>query len=288
MIENPSTLRIPFLFVVIALCSNAYGAQSEANQNERLEQNVFLNRINLPDDRYCTSRELINALCSSGLQFNWEQLPFIKGKDIVLKINPKISETEPVWTKVAKPRSDAWVPMSSASGIVSVTALLDHYAREVGDYQRKTTGGMQVLLPKEGDAITERVTVPRLSLTNTCVMDIFDEIHDTLSANDIGGFIIASNSIHFYDAIKFDLDFPGGTLAEFLTEIVCSLDEADGENLHYWVLRATYVNLNLHFWRFPKEKYERLFEEQVEEPEVDSEKGRTFQINGADIEWPGQ
>ncbi len=248
--KNSNSLKFSFACLISLFCIKIYCEEQSVSNEIWLQQNVLIDKIHLSDNQCCRGDYLIKSLISSGLPINVELIPIVKGKDIVLGIDPEISKTDKVWIEV--PRSVPWVKMKTDSNFVKASTLIEYYAKQAGDYELDTIKNLPVLFP-QNESITRDIKFPAISLEDTSLSDLLIKITATLKKNNLSWSLLRVGGTHDYKKeVKFDLEFPGGSLAEFLSEIVHQLDVVDDEHLHCWSVGGTSDQMGVGFSRIPR------------------------------------
>lgn len=273
-------IKISFLLFLILYPFNSRAQEEDSKHiiQKLWRKNIVLDKIKLPEDKYCAGHYIISSLQNSGIPICAEYCQIIKGKDVELGIKSELSATDKIWKSV--PRSTPWELLTTTSNIASVTEVLKHYARQAGDYELRFINDVPMLLPSKGEVITEKVKVQNFMLTNTCIRDVYQHLGNVLIENYIGWIIpifglrsanaSRSESINdiidnFQTNVRFDLKFSGGTLAEVLCEMTRLLGDSDKEHLFFWTLGGLSNQRCLGFGCVEKARYNNLLSDQEDD-----------------------
>lgn len=267
------TKHILHTIVTIIVAANVAFAADESISPDWWNEEAPPRVLNVREDFYCAGHYILSDLVSSGLPLNIEFYPVVKGVDIVMEAD---SETgEKLWVEVK--RDKAWSKFSASAsspdggskteGTAKLSEIIQHYCQEAGGYRVEFQDSQAVLLPTNVASVCESVAIERIVRSGTNLIELFSNVlrqHDVGWAFDAGGF---SRSF-FPEEMKFDVDFRGGTLKEFLSCITSAMNAADPQHTYIWLLGGTNDSRTLSVSRISERQTEMLLSRPAETRET--------------------
>ncbi|HQL64202.1 MAG TPA: hypothetical protein PLQ35_18160 [bacterium] len=250
-------------FVVFVLLPVTQSTPAEESIPEWWATHIHVQRIGLPDDRYCPNGQLIAMLANSGLAINVVlRLPII-GEELIIQehvIDGVTSEID-----VIQPRKTPWKAFSVEPTTTPLAGnVIQHYCSEAGQYGVYFVNKMPVIIDNADLKAFEETQFPSYSRTGVVLAEVVSHYSDQLGKNGIV-FIIqmlgmrGKDTISYPSDVKVDFDFKGGNMLEMLCAVNASVNAADPSHVCYWFISGPKAPRILTYGAVGREKFDRLF-----------------------------
>ena len=239
MIHATCLITAAFLFVQTTSAQN--------NPPDWWNKEIVLERIKIPEDRYCDDISLVGCLVKSGLPVNYLTPPIWK----------KDGFNDKEGTFRLPPRKEPWVPMTGKTA--KAGDVVEYYAKQAG-YKVTFFKSCVIIEKAEARAIYEKVLCHPYSARQTTLPDIGRTYRDEFHKQDIS-FDISSSPLTMSWSHAFSIAYEGGTLIDFLCEIARRMNADPSHEAMYCWETAGMENVRIIFFNsFPREWFDNLFE----------------------------
>jgi len=217
------------------------------NPPDRWNKEIVLERLKIPEDRFCDDRSLIVSLVVSGLPVNLLKPP-VWNKD---GFNDKDG------TFRLPPRKEPWIPMTGETA--KAGDVVEYYAKQAG-YKVTFFKSCVIVEKAEARAIYEKVLCHPYSARETTLPDVGRTYREEFHKQDIS-FNISNSPLAASWSHIFSISYEGGTLIDFLCEIAHRMNaDLSHEAMYCWETAGMEDVRIIFFNCFPRDMFEALFE----------------------------
>ncbi|HQL64203.1 MAG TPA: hypothetical protein PLQ35_18165 [bacterium] len=239
-------MSMMFLTVLTTVMSSLAQVVPSEQPPDWWEKEIVLQRLKMPEDKYCGDISLVIGLVQSGLPVNYLTPPVWK----------KDGFDDPVHGFQLPPRKEPWIPMSGETA--KAGDVVEYYAKQAG-YEVTFYKSCVILEKKEARDIYEKVLCHPYSARQTTLPDIGRTYRDVFHEQHIS-FNISNSPLAASWSHIFSISYEGGTLIDFLCEIARRMNADPSHEAIYCWETAGMENVRIIFFNcFPRDMFDGLF-----------------------------